>query len=73
MWARFRLYPTPNSLPQTVEFDEYRNQMREEKNNDKTHNDRRTTAQANSLASEVAMSFRSYMNSQPAEDNIGAG
>ena len=33
-------------------------------------NDRRITAQANSMASEIAMSFRSYMNSRPAPGGI---
>ena len=69
--SSFQIVPDPKQPSQTMEFDTYRAQLREDKNNDKTHNDRRITAQANSLASEAAMSFRSYMNSQPAEGNIG--
>ncbi|MBT9393209.1 DUF4468 domain-containing protein [Hymenobacter sp. NST-14] len=67
----FQIVPDPQEPSQTMDFDAYRTQLREDKNNAKTRNDRRLTAQANSLASEAAMSFRSYMNSQPAEGNIG--
>ncbi|MFD2785034.1 DUF4468 domain-containing protein [Hymenobacter rubripertinctus] len=69
--SSFQIVADPKQPSQTMEFEAYRAQRREDKNNDKTHNDRRITAQANSLASEAAMSFRSYMNSQPAEGNIG--
>ena len=63
--------PTPKYPPSRGASTSTALQLRAERNNDKTHNDRRITAQANSLASEAAMSFRSYMNSQPAEGNIG--
>lgn len=49
-----------------VSVEEYVTQLAMDKNNERTHNDRRVTAQANSLVSEIAMSFRSYMNSRPA-------
>jgi len=67
----FRVVPDTKQPSQTVPFDQYRTQLQEEKNNDKTRNDRRITAQATSLASEAAMSFRSYMNSTPAEGQVG--
>lgn len=67
----FQVAPDPKQPAQLVAFDEYRLQLQAERNNEKTHNDRRLTAQANSMASEAAMSFRSYMNSQPAEGNVG--
>lgn len=67
----FRVVSDPNQPSQTVGFSEYRSELRADRNNGKTHNDRRITAQANSLASEAAMSFRSYMNSQPTEVQVG--
>ncbi|WP_426493414.1 DUF4468 domain-containing protein [Hymenobacter sp. 102] len=67
----FRAIPDASESAQVVAFDEYRMQLQAERGNDKTHNDRRVTAQANSIASEAAMSFRSYMNSQPAEGQVG--
>ncbi|MBB4599744.1 hypothetical protein HNQ93_000776 [Hymenobacter luteus] len=67
----FRVMPDPKQPTQIISFDEYRSELRAEKSNDRTHNDRRLTAQAVSLASEAAMSFRSYMNSTPAEGHIG--
>jgi len=67
----FQVAPDPKQPDQLVAFDEYRLQLQAERNNEKSHNDRRVTAQANSMASEAAMSFRSYMNSQPAEGNVG--
>lgn len=54
----------------TVPFEEFVTQLAQERQNDRTHNDRRVTAQATSLASEIAMSFRSYMNSRPAAGGI---
>lgn len=67
----FQAIPDPEQPSQTMPLDAYIAQLRAEKTNDQTHNDRRVTAQANSIASEAAMSFRSYMNSQPAEGNVG--
>lgn len=67
----FQVIPDAQQPSQLVAFDEYRARLQAERGNDKTHNDRRITAQANSIASEVAMAFRSYMNSQPAEGGIG--
>ncbi|MBX0291456.1 DUF4468 domain-containing protein [Hymenobacter sp. HSC-4F20] len=67
----FRVVPDPKQPAQVISFDEYRSELRADKANDRTHNDRRVTAQANSLASEAAMSFRSYMNSTPAEGQVG--
>ncbi|MDU0369681.1 DUF4468 domain-containing protein [Hymenobacter endophyticus] len=67
----FRAIPDAKQPSQIVGFDEYRTELQADRNNEKTHNDRRLTAQANSMASEAAMSFRSYMNSQPAEGHVG--
>ena len=67
----FQVIPDPQIPSQAVGIDEYRNELRADRSNEKTHNDRRVTAQANSLASEAAMSFRSYMNSQPQEESVG--
>lgn len=67
----FRVVLDPKQPTQTQALDDYIAQFRAEKTDERTHNSRRLTAQANSLASEVASSFRSYMNSQPAEGNIG--
>lgn len=69
----FQVMPDAGQPAQLVSFDEYRTQLQAERGNDKTRNDRRITAQANSIASEAAMSFRSYMNSQPAEGHVGVG
>lgn len=68
----FQVIPDPKTPGQQVPFEQFRAELRTNRLNTKTHNDRRLTAQANSLASEVAMSFRSYMNSQPPEDHVGA-
>jgi Domain of unknown function (DUF4468) with TBP-like fold len=67
----FQVAPDAGQPAQLMAFDEYRMQLQAERGNDKTHNDRRVSAQATSIASEVAMSFRSYMNSQPAEGHVG--
>jgi hypothetical protein len=67
----FRAVTDPEQPGQTMPLDAYIMQLRAEKSNDQTHNDRRVTAQANSVASEAAMSFRSFMNSQPADGNVG--
>ncbi|GGG27509.1 DUF4468 domain-containing protein [Hymenobacter glacieicola] len=67
----FRVVPDPKQPSQIITFDEYRTELRADKNNEKTHNERRLTAQTSSLASEAAMSFRSYMNSTPAEGHVG--
>ncbi|MCA8832067.1 DUF4468 domain-containing protein [Hymenobacter pini] len=69
----FQVMPDDKQPTQLVSIDDYRTQLQAERGNDKMRNDRRITAQANSIASEVAMSFRSYMNSQPAEGQVGAG
>lgn len=69
----FRVIPDAKQPTQIVAFDEYRTELQANRSNDKTHNDRRLTAQATSMASEAAMSFRSYMNSLPAEGHVGLG
>ena len=67
----FRVIPDPGQPSQTMPLDAYLLELRNDKNNERTHNERRVTAQANSLASEAAMAFRSYMNSQPTDVNVG--
>ncbi|AYA37611.1 hypothetical protein D3Y59_11465 [Hymenobacter oligotrophus] len=69
----FRVITDPQKLDTTVPLDDYLAQLRAEKNNDRTKNDRRVRAQANSLASEIAMSFRSYMNQIPASEDGSVG
>ncbi|QJX46375.1 DUF4468 domain-containing protein [Hymenobacter taeanensis] len=67
----FRVIADPEQPSQTEPLDTYLMALRAEKSNERTHNERRVTAQATSLASEAAMSFRSYMNSQPTDVNVG--
>ena len=69
--SSFEVVPDPKSPTQKVPLEEYQAELRTGRNNAKTHNDRRLGAQANSLASEAAMSFRSFMNSQPTQDHVG--
>ncbi|WBA40778.1 DUF4468 domain-containing protein [Hymenobacter canadensis] len=66
----FQVVPDASKPNDTVNFDEFVAQLATERTNDRTHNDRRVTAQATSLASEIAMSFRSFMNSRPAEGAV---
>ncbi|WBO83733.1 DUF4468 domain-containing protein [Hymenobacter yonginensis] len=66
----FQLVPDASKPAETVNFDEFVAQLATERTNDRTHNDRRVTAQATSLASEIAMAFRSFMNSRPAEGGV---
>ncbi|WP_022821805.1 DUF4468 domain-containing protein [Hymenobacter norwichensis] len=66
----FRVVPDIKNPTNTVPFEDFVEQLAQERHNDRTHNDRRVTAQATSLASEIAMSFRSYMNSRPAAGGI---
>jgi len=68
----FRVSPDSKKPEETIPFEEFVSQLAMERNNDRTHNDRRVTAQANSLASEIALSFRSYMNSRPAAGAVRA-
>ncbi|SHJ66636.1 protein of unknown function [Hymenobacter daecheongensis DSM 21074] len=69
----FRLVPDPNKPTEQIPLADYLTQLSTEKAAARTFNERRVTAQANSLASEIAMSFRSYMNSIPAgaEGTVG--
>lgn len=64
--GNFHYAPDPAKPDETFTFDEYVAQLVAERTNARTRNDRRITAQTSSLASEVALSFRSYMNSRPA-------
>lgn len=66
----FRVVPDDKKPDETVPFEEFVSQLAQERTNDRTHNDRRVTAQASSLASEIAMAYRSYMNSRPAAGAI---
>lgn len=67
----FRVVPNAKHPEETVPFEEFVTKLSMDRTNARTHNDRRVTAQATSLASEVALSFRSYMNSRPAAGGIG--
>lgn len=62
----FRLAPDVEKPEETITLEEFVTLLSMDKSNARTHNDRRVVAQANSLASEIAMAFRSYMNSRPA-------
>lgn len=66
----FRVILDTRKPDEMLPVEEYVTQLAMDKNNTRTHNERRVTAQANSLASEIAMSFRSYMNSRPAPGAI---
>lgn len=69
--SSFQVVPDPQIPSQQVPFEQYRAELKAIRTNEKTHNDRRLTAQANSLASDAALSFRSFMNSQPPEEQVG--
>lgn len=69
----FRVAPDPAQPTQLINLEAYQSLLRAEKNNDKTKNDRRVRAQANALASDIAMSFRSYMNQIPAAEDGSVG
>lgn len=62
----FRVILDTKKPDEMVPVEEYVTRLALDKSNARTHNDRRVMAQSNSLASEIAMSFRSYMNSRPA-------
>ncbi|UOG74596.1 hypothetical protein MTX78_21070 [Hymenobacter tibetensis] len=66
----FRVILDTRKPDETVPVEEYITQLGMDRNNSRTHNDRRVTAQSSSLVSEIAMSFRSYMNSRPAPGAI---
>ena len=70
--SSFEVLPDPANPTQRVPLEQYQTELRAARSTAKTHNDRRLGAQATSLASEAAMSFRSFMNSQPADDHVGA-
>ncbi|WP_045688889.1 MULTISPECIES: DUF4468 domain-containing protein [Hymenobacter] len=67
----FQAIPDSKQPSQALALDEYITRFKNDKADERTHNARRLTAQASSVASEIAMSFRSYMNSQPAEGTVG--
>ncbi|UOQ53637.1 DUF4468 domain-containing protein [Hymenobacter cellulosivorans] len=69
----FRLVPNPQNPEETEMLSDYISRLATEKGNNKTFNDRRVTAQANNLASEAAMSFRSFMNTMPAAEESSVG
>ncbi|MCC3156627.1 DUF4468 domain-containing protein [Hymenobacter sp. 15J16-1T3B] len=71
--SNFKVIPDAQQPGQLVNFDAYLSLLRAEKNNDKNKNDRRVRAQANALASEIAMSFRSYMNQIPTAEDGSVG
>ncbi|WP_324674926.1 hypothetical protein [Hymenobacter sp. GOD-10R] len=63
--GNFKIVTTTGKVVETKPLEEYIAQLATDHNDAKTHNARRVTAQANSLASEVSLSFRSYMNNAP--------
>ncbi|RYU78084.1 DUF4468 domain-containing protein [Hymenobacter persicinus] len=69
----FQWVPDPKKPAELVPLADYLTQLGAEKASARTFNERRVAAQANALASEAAMSFRSYMNSIPAgaEGTVG--
>lgn len=69
----FRYITDPAKPTELVVLEEYLTQLSQLKVTERTHNDRRLRAQAMSLASEVAMAFRSYMNSLPVTDDSMVG
>ncbi|RAK68224.1 DUF4468 domain-containing protein [Hymenobacter edaphi] len=71
--SNFRVIPDAQQPGQLVSLDAYLSLLRAEKNNDKTKNDRRVRAQANAVASDIAMSFRSYMNQIPTAEDGSVG
>lgn len=69
----FQVVTTSGKAVETKALEEYITQLSLDHNDPKTHNSRRLTAQANSLASEVAIGFRSYMNNAPAMEEGTVG
>lgn len=69
----FRVVPDTKEPAVTVPLEQYIRQLSQERSNARTHNDRRVTAQANAIASDVASTFRSYMNSQPVVEDGEVG
>jgi hypothetical protein len=61
----FRVVTNAKEPAVTTPLTAFSQQLSQERTNVRTHNDRRVMAQANAVASEVAATFRSYMNSQP--------
>ncbi|OUJ75853.1 DUF4468 domain-containing protein [Hymenobacter crusticola] len=71
--TNFKIVTTTGKTVETKSLEEYITQLTADHNDPKTHNARRVTAQANSLASEVALSFRSYMNNTPVTEEGTVG
>ncbi|RTQ49735.1 DUF4468 domain-containing protein [Hymenobacter gummosus] len=71
--GHFQVIADPQQLDQLVPMEAYLAQLAAEKNVDKTKNDKRVRAQANSLASEIAMSFRGYMSQIPTAEDGSVG
>jgi len=69
----FQIVTTSGKTVETKPLEEYITLIAADHNDPKTHNARRLTAQANSLASEVAIGFRSYMNNAPAMEEGTVG
>lgn len=69
----FEVVPNEKQPATTLPLDDYITQLAADRNNSRTNNDRRVRAQASSLASEVALSFRSYMNSHEGESDDAIG
>ncbi|GAA4392902.1 hypothetical protein GCM10023186_43920 [Hymenobacter koreensis] len=69
----FQVIPNAKEPTVLIPLDQYLTQLSTEKGIERTKNDRRVAAQANARANDVALSFRSYMNSMPSieDGNVG--
>jgi len=71
--GNFRVILNARQPGTTLPLDDYAAKLVTERNNERTKNDRRVRAQANSLANEVALSFRSFMNNKEAQGSNHIG
>jgi len=69
----FRVVTTAGKAVETKPLEDFITELAADHNDAKTHNSRRVTAQASSIASEVALSFRSYMNNAPVTEDGTVG
>jgi hypothetical protein len=69
----FRIYPNPKEPENSLLLTEYIAEISADKATERTKNDRRVTAQANAIANDVALSFRSFMNTMDAREDGHVG
>jgi hypothetical protein len=69
----FQVIPNKKEPTVLISLNDYLAQLHSEKGIEKTKNDRRVAAQANARANDIALSFRSFMNSMPSieDGNVG--